>query len=226
MEKHTDDKELKERFSALQEKIEKLGFTGKELNQLPSLNLFVDRSHSRQWSDLIKSTLVVLSVFVAVVFLGLCTVWLIEWPLSRFSLSEIWFSYYDTDIDTELCLVNTADELQDFGRPPVNCEICHGLSEVPRISKITPHEFEMKYAYSGTPVIIQDAIQNWTATKSFNFKFFKELYTPDSPVLQNVELKCQFFPYKTSFESLGEVFNMSEERANLTDGTEPWYIGW
>ena len=53
------------------------------------------------------------------------------------------------------------------------------------------------------------------------------IYPEDSPVLRSsVEHNCQFFPYKTDFHSLQEVFNMSDDRAQLKDGAEPWYIGW
>jgi len=30
-----------------------------------------------------------------------------------------------------------------------------------------------RYAYSGRPVIVTDAMSNWTALRSFSFDFFK-----------------------------------------------------
>ena len=74
--------------------------------------------------------------------------------------------------------------------------------------------------------MITNATQNWTATDVFSFDFFKNLYPEDSPVLHVSEAKCQFFPYQTDFNSPYEVFHMSEDRAQLKDGSEPWYIGW
>ena len=37
---------------------------------------------------------------------------------------------------------------------------------------------------------------------------------------------CQFFPYRTNFDTLQDVFNMDPDRAAFKPGTEPWYIGW
>jgi len=81
-----------------------------------------------------------------------------------------------------------------------------------------------RYAYSGRPVLILDGQENWTAPDSFSFEFFKNIYSSDSPVLVNSERDCQFFPYQTNFKNLGDVFNMTSERANMKG--DPWYIGW
>ena len=79
-----------------------------------------------------------------------------------------------------------------------------------------------RYAYSGRPVVITDATANWTATKHFSFDFFKELYQEQ----EHDQANCHFFPYKTEFRSLREVFDMDPNRANLQAGTKPWYVGW
>lgn len=76
-----------------------------------------------------------------------------------------------------------------------------------------------RYAYSGRPVVVVDAAINWTATEVFSFPFFKSLY-------EGVDGNCQFFPYRTEFKSLREVFEMSAGRSLLEKGTEPWYVGW
>ena len=75
------------------------------------------------------------------------------------------------------------------------------------------------FAYTGRPVVIVDGAANWTAMKEFSFSFFKDLY-------QRQRSNCQFFPYQTEFRNLHEVFNMSEDRAQLKSGTPPWYVGW
>ncbi|ELU11050.1 hypothetical protein CAPTEDRAFT_142276 [Capitella teleta] len=129
-------------------------------------------------------------------------------------------------MEHEQCLVDVADVLLDVVRPPVDCGICRGITSVDTVSKLSPELFEMKYAYSGRPVVITDATVGWSATKTFSFDFFKGIYGEDSPVLQPSEVQCQFFPYKTDFKNLAEVFNMSAERAQMKDGTKPWYIGW
>ena len=82
----------------------------------------------------------------------------------------------------------------------------------------------LRYAYTGRPVVIEDGQKNWTARTKFSFDFFKGIYSKDSPVLNNFERNCQFFPYKTEFRRLVEVFEMDKERASFK--AEPWYIGW
>lgn len=70
-------------------------------------------------------------------------------------------------------------------------------------------------------MVVQDAMENWTAQHVFGFGFFKDIY-------ENSERQeaCQFFPYKTKFTGLREVFNMSRNRAEMEVNTDPWYIGW
>jgi histone arginine demethylase JMJD6 len=60
---------------------------------------------------------------------------------------------------------------------------------------------------------------NWTAPKVFSFSFFKTLYDGE-------QANCQFFPYKTEFRNLQDVFHMSADRAMMEKGTTPWYVGW
>jgi len=39
------------------------------------------------------------------------------------------------------------------------------VKSVPHLRDLSPAKFEADYAYSGAPVIVSDAMQNWTATK-------------------------------------------------------------
>lgn len=48
-------------------------------------------------------------------------------------------------------------------RPPENCNFCQNVDHIARVSAITPQEFAEHYAYSATPVIVEDATHNWTA---------------------------------------------------------------
>jgi hypothetical protein len=54
----------------------------------------------------------------------------------------------------------------------------------------------------------------------FGFRLFKNL--SDSKLLK----ACQFFPYKTEFNTLEEALDMDEQRAVMAPGYAPWYIGW
>ncbi|KAG1679043.1 Bifunctional arginine demethylase and lysyl-hydroxylase JMJD6 [Nymphon striatum] len=140
-------------------------------------------------------------------------------------LPQVRYGFYVEGIDPEAesCTVDMPAAIHDAFRPPVNCSMCSHVTEVEHVSVLTAKLFEERHAYSGRPVVIVDGTNNWTAPEVFSFNFFKQLYPEDSPVRGD---QCQFFPYQTSFESLNEVFNMTEDRANLRDGSNPWYIGW
>ncbi|XP_015126093.1 bifunctional arginine demethylase and lysyl-hydroxylase JMJD6-B [Diachasma alloeum] len=117
------------------------------------------------------------------------------------------------------CLVETPTVFQRIFRPAEDCSVCHDVQQVEKLANVEPEVFEERYAYSGRPVVITDATSNWSATRVFSFGFFKSLY-------QDQDANCQFFPYKTDFRSLREVFNMTEDRARLRPGSQPWYVGW
>lgn len=117
------------------------------------------------------------------------------------------------------CLAELPPFTQKIFRPAEDCSICRGVEQVDRILDVDPSIFEERYAYSGRPVVVVDAAINWTATEVFSFPFFKSLY-------EGVDGNCQFFPYRTEFKSLREVFEMSADRSLLEEGTEPWYVGW
>lgn len=93
------------------------------------------------------------------------------------------------------------------------------ISHVFVYAQLRAARFAISYAYSGKPVVITDAMTNWTAPKVFSFSFFKTLY-------RGQDANCQFFPYKTEFQSLQDVFDMSASRATMEKGTKPWYVGW
>ncbi len=213
----TEEEDPSVLFHKIRQKALSLGITPVQLQSLSAVkNLKAPRKHY------VLPVLGVVAVLVVVVGVTVA----IEWPVSRRGLTQSWFDWQGLDLEEETCLVDMHDVVLDVTRPPVDCGICRGVSVVEKVQNITPEEFEEKYAYSGNPVVIVDAMKNWTATQVFNFDFFKSIYHEDSPVLNNMDAQCQFFPYKTTFGSLSEVFDMSEERAQLKNGEEPWYIGW
>ncbi|KAL7291432.1 hypothetical protein TKK_0015017 [Trichogramma kaykai] len=126
--------------------------------------------------------------------------------------------YYRT-LDQDKCLIESPPLAKQIFRPAQDCSICQDVHGIDRLSQIHPREFEDRYAYSARPVVISDATANWTAMQSFSYEFFKSLYGER-------EANCQFFPYKTEFRNLREVFNMSESRARLEAGAKAWYVGW
>ena len=134
--------------------------------------------------------------------------------------------FTNIDMSTDQCIIPFSETVLDFFRPPVDCDFCKGIIEFDRVEQLDPKDFVAKYAYSGRPVIVTDAMLNWTAHKHFSFDFFKKLYKRDSPVLNPPDDSrgCQFFPYKTKFQSLIDVFKMPRKMVEMKG--EPWYVGW
>ncbi|XP_073998805.1 uncharacterized protein isoform X2 [Rhodnius prolixus] len=152
---------------------------------------------------------VCLAVLVAIIYRSELYTWS--------GLTKLWLLWHRKDPLNEKCTVWMPDIVTSALRPPVNCDMCREIESIDRVANITPKQFEELYAFSGRPVVIEDAMTNWSAPKVFSFEFFKELYA-DSKTQEN----CQFFPYQTEFVSLAHVFEMSEERAKLSDGAKPW----
>ena len=209
------------KFRKIVEKAESWGISPDKLSSLDSVKSL--RAPRKPWMRHYVVPMVLSWTFCSVV---LGTVYLLDWPVSRRGLVQLYLDWYDMDLEKEQCLVDVHDKLLDIVRPPVDCVICRGITTVDIVSNLSPEEFEQKYAYTGRPVVVTDATKDWSAMKEFSFEFFKGIYGEDSPVFVNSEQQCQFFPYKTSFRNLAEVFNMSEERAHMKQGAKPWYIGW
>lgn len=130
------------------------------------------------------------------------------------------------DIQSWQCIVDNNALVSELTRPLVSCDFCSFLDSVPTEFLVSAEDFRGKYAYTSVPVLIKNATGNWTAMSNFSFQFFKILYTETEGALASVDEECQFFRYNTDFDNLTQVFNMSDARANLTEGEKTWYIGW
>jgi len=139
-------------------------------------------------------------------------------------LAEYSTVFTDIDLNTDTCVIPLSDTVLDFFRPPVDCGFCEGVVKIDRVQNLSPEEFVKKYAYSGRPVIITDVMTNWTASQHFNFDFFRKLYKKGSPVFDSNNKDCQFFPYKTKFQGLLDVFKMPRKMIEMKG--DRWYIGW
>jgi hypothetical protein len=124
------------------------------------------------------------------------------------------------------CLVPTNEYFMEATRPQFDCNVCNDIKSFPIVNNITEDEFIHKYAYTAVPLLVRNAVQQWSALKIFSFDYFKEIYTTDEDVILKVESDCQFFPYSTEFQTLGEVFRMSKARSLHRPEEKPWYIGW
>lgn len=214
---------IEEEFKKLYDQAIKMGLTDDDLARLQIL-------HDISWKGSYKRIFVIcLLIFMsafAVLYLSVLFTCILDWPVSRETVVRTWMGLYGADIDTESCVVDMPEFVNDVFRPPVECSFCENVTEVKTVYNISQEEFEELYAYTGVPVVVGDGTQNWTAPAYFSFEFFKEIYKEGSQALENQEKNCQFFPYKSNFRTLGEVMSMSPERARMEDGSEPWYIGW
>ncbi|XP_023298815.2 bifunctional arginine demethylase and lysyl-hydroxylase psr-1 [Lucilia cuprina] len=139
--------------------------------------------------------------------------------------------YYFSDLTSRRCSLIMPQMLRYSFRPPESCNFCQNVDHIARVSAITPQEFAQKYAYTATPVIIEDATRNWTALEKFNYWYFRDIYN-NAKRKQKI-LDCQFLPYKTGFHDIFEALDMSKERVDYfnsssADGHQqkPWYFGW
>ncbi|XP_063443827.1 uncharacterized protein LOC134724622 [Mytilus trossulus] len=124
------------------------------------------------------------------------------------------------------CAVDNSGMFIEVARPLTNCEMCRNLHQVPNEYEISVEDFSKKYAYTAVPVLIKDATKNWTAMNTFSYDFLKELYVNTTDAFEVTEEECQFFPYKTDFETLEDAFNMTDDRAHFKEGEKTWYFGW
>ena len=228
MEKKTDDKreeiDIQKEFKKIYDKAISLGLTPEDFNQLDAIKEIKDSIYETE-RKIVKYILIAIAGSLGVLY-GLFFAYLLDWPIGRENMLRVWFGLNGLELAHEDCVFRMPEFSVDLFRPPVECGFCQDLYQVDRVTKISPADFEEKYAYTGVPVIIEDGTVNWTAPEIFSFDFFRELYSEGSQALENHERNCQFFPYKTSFNDLGEVMQMSPERAKMEDGSEPWYIGW
>lgn len=139
-------------------------------------------------------------------------------------------SYYylsDSFDETSPCTIDNNVFVMEASRAIVDCKaMCKDLTGVPKVSGLTANEFVERYAYSSRPLVVTDATKSWSAVKTFSYEFFRRLYTNTPNALNTTDEECQFFPYKTEFHSLREVFKMSKARSQFKPKAKPWYIGW
>lgn len=170
-------------------------------------------------ASILCSTKVLLSVFLILGTITASAYYI--FPSYTFNTLDSMF-----DIRGPRCAIDNNGFLIEIARPLVRCSMCQHLYEVPIEHNISALEFRKKYAYSSIPVLIKNATSNWSAMETFSFEYLKKLYLGIDGALEAVEDECQFFPYKTEFKTLEDVFNISSERASFKEGEKPWYVGW
>ncbi|KAL7730560.1 hypothetical protein ACLKA6_000555 [Drosophila palustris] len=148
---------------------------------------------------------------------------LIKWTKFILCLGLVAYSldYYHTELQGQRCALSVSRALSYVFRPPERCDFCSNIKSIPHLSDLSPAKFEADFAYSGVPIIVRDAMQNWTATTLFNYRYFQNAYRKTKRK-QRLS-RCQFLPYKTGFQDIYEALDMPQDRVM---GEAPWYFGW
>lgn len=151
---------------------------------------------------------------------------MIAYALASILVVVMAYFYYET-MDPR-CLVSNNLLLLELSRPAVKCDVCKSITEIPTINgdDMTKELFLNNYAYNGVPLLVKGGAKNWTALYIFSYDYLKDLYVNTEGALDAIENDCQFFPYQTDFNTMGEVFNMTEERSRIDSGEKEWYVGW
>lgn len=102
-------------------------------------------------------------------------------------------------LNNDQCLIEMPQQFAPAFRPTETCSFCQNVSQVERVSNISPDEFERDFAYSARPVIVTDATLNWTATGVFDYWYFKEVY--ETAYDDSERTNCQFFPVRGTLSS-------------------------
>lgn len=66
-------------------------------------------------------------------------------------------------------------------------------------------------------------MKHWPARKQLTFQYLKDLYHRHPDALSSFADECQFLPFKSTFLSLDDFFNMPESQ--VTSGHPTWYVG-
>ena len=212
-------------FERLYQKCIQVGLKPEDFQLLQGLNEIEKSNKSKKFSNLSNICYFLLKITFGLLICALF-VFVSEWPISNTHLLVWWFQSYKLDPLEEPCVAYVPESLVESLNPPIDCNFCRHVSQIDHVENLDKVLFEKKYAYTGRPVVITDGTKNWTASNVFSYRFMKDVFSPDSEALSKVEKDCQFFPYRTNFTSLGQVFEMSEERALMRGETKPWYIGW
>lgn len=86
----------------------------------------------------------------------------------------------------------------------------------------------LKELYEKSDQVAKEKLKPKTKKKS-NLRSILSTFKPSNEINDGSDSSedtdtCQFFPYKTSFKNLREVFEMEVDENNKYE--KPWYVGW
>ena len=127
-------------------------------------------------------------------------------------------------INESPCVLHAPMGFGEIMHPIVNCSMCKGLTEAPRLTNLSRHEFMERHAHSSRPIVVVGAASHWPAIDIFSYDYFKGLYQSHPDGIETDMNTGQFFSYSSNIKNLKELFELSSESAAME--TERWYIGW
>ncbi len=122
------------------------------------------------------------------------------------------------------CLLSEVFPLAEAIIPFVDCKICKGVTQAPRLTNLSQEQFMHDYAYQSRPLLVVGAARDWPALELFSYDYFKELYLSKPGSLEGENAEGQFFAYSSSINDLADLFALPSEVASMSK--EKWYIGW
>ncbi|XP_065083067.1 uncharacterized protein LOC135705324 [Ochlerotatus camptorhynchus] len=200
------DQILLHKLHVLNNAVSQKGVTEREMEEAFKLSIGyrASRLSWTQWND------GTLSILYSVIFL-----------IALFVLTPFLASFIEVILGTR-CIVPNNYLVWEATRPLSDCDFCRGVQGPIILSNLSREQFK-PYAYSSRPIIIKNAISHWPAAKMLNFTFLKDLYYKHPSALDTFHEDCQFLHFKSNFQTLKDVFRMSEE---FRTGHKPWYVGW
>lgn len=122
------------------------------------------------------------------------------------------------------CLVSGVSPIGEVVSPILDCDMCRGVNEAPRLSDLGKEDFIRNYAYTGKPLLVEGAVSNWSALHVFSYDYFKSIYDSSPSSLDEDDSNGQFFSYSSSIYNLKHFFSLPRDMVSMK--TEKWYIGW
>lgn len=148
MENKFKGKEPEDLFLEILRKCEKLGVSPDDFAELSAVRKLKPKNNNNFGGE--RFFFFFLSSFIlicaAVIGIG-------SQPLTLF-FARIWFYFRGYDIESEMCVLDMPSEVQNIFMPPFDCSVCRNLTEIERVTNISPEDFENRYLLSLTFLFI------------------------------------------------------------------------
>lgn len=136
MESKFKGKEPEDLFLEIFRKCEKLGISPNEFSKFSALKKMKPKTNFR--ADKVWFWFLAIFILVCALFIAIGTQ-----PLTLF-FARIWFYFRGYDIESEMCVFDMPTEVQNMFMPPFDCSACRNLTQIERVTNISPDDFETR----------------------------------------------------------------------------------